>query len=139
MYVLHKPWDETQIPFRKFDGYLPYVPSKQETWNFISSIPDLKQRVMVTLLYSSGLRIGELCRLRYEDVERRNMRLHITHGKNRSDRYAIFSKAAFDLLTIKALMGHKSLHSATVYVHLASNGTLQILSPFDRLAGEYYG
>ena len=32
LYVLHKPWDDTQLPLRKFDEYLPYVPSKQDTW-----------------------------------------------------------------------------------------------------------
>ena len=26
LYVLHKPWDPTQLPMRKFDAYLPYVP-----------------------------------------------------------------------------------------------------------------
>ncbi len=203
LYVLHKPWDDTQLPMRKFDVYLPFVPSKQETWQFISSMPDLKQRTMVTLMYSSGLRIGEVCRLRYNDVERKNMRLYISHGKNRSARFAILSRAALDLLTqywfecgkptgylfpkqngedrpidtfflsrhihahedrlgwtrrltchsfrhafgthlyedgtdlltIKALMGHKSLNSTTVYVHLAANGTSSAISPFDRLAG----
>ena len=25
MYVLHKPWDDTQLPMRKFNSYLPYV------------------------------------------------------------------------------------------------------------------
>ena len=99
MFVLHKPWDDTQLPMRRFDRYLPYVPSKEETWQFISSMPALKQKTMVTLLYSSGLRIGEVCRLRYEDVDRKNMRLHITHTKSREDRYAILSKAALDLLT----------------------------------------
>ena len=99
LYVLHKPWDETQLPMRRFDEYLPFVPSKEETWQFISSMPDLKPRTMVTLMYSSGLRIGEVCRLRYEDVDRKNMRLHITHSKSRNDRYAILSNVALDLLT----------------------------------------
>lgn len=44
-----------------------------------------------------------------------------------------------DLLTIKALMGHKSLTSTTIYVHLASNGTACAVSPFDRLASAYHG
>lgn len=43
-----------------------------------------------------------------------------------------------DLLTIKALMGHKSLTSTTVYVHLATNGTSSAVSPFDRLVGVYH-
>lgn len=207
LYVLHKPWDDTQLPMRKFDDFLPYVPSKQETWTFLSSIPDLKQKTMATLMYSSGLRIGELCSLRYEDVQRKNLRLHISHGKNRHDRFAILSTAALDLLTeywfaygkptgylfpkqngqdrpidtfflsrhihahedrlgwehrltchsfrhafgthlyqdgvdlltIKALMGHRSLNSTTLYVHLASNGTGAAVSPFDRLAGAFRG
>jgi site-specific recombinase XerD len=169
-------------------------------------MPDLKQRTMVTLMYSSGLRIGEVCRLRYEDVERKNMRLHITSCKNRSDRYAILSKAALDLLTrywfeygrpmgylfpkqsgedrpidtfflsrhihahedrlgwerritwhsfrhafgthlyengtdllaIKELMGHKSLHSTTVYVHLSGSAIRSTVSPFDRMVGEHH-
>lgn len=207
MYVLHKNWDDTQLPMRKFDEYLPYVPSRSETWQFISTMPDLKQKAMVALMYSSGLRIGEVCRLRYEDVDRRNMRLHITHSKSRNDRYAILSKTALnlltqywfaygrprgflfpkqhgddrpidtfflsrhihahedrlgwerrltchsfrhafgthlyengtDLLTIKALMGHKSLHSTTIYVHLSGSTLRQAVSPFDSLAGECHG
>lgn len=207
MYVLHKPWDDTQLPMRRFDTYLPYVPSKQETWQFISTIPDLKQKTMVAIMYSSCLRIGEVCRLRYEDVDRKTMRLHITHGKNRNDRFAILSHTALDLLTrywfeygrprgflfpkqngedrpidtfflsrhihaheerlgwerrltchsfrhafgthlyedgtdlltIKALLGHKSLQSTTIYVHLASCGTHGAVSPLDRMAGASHG
>ena len=99
MYVLHKPWDPTQVPMRRFDTYLPYVPSQDETRQFISTMTDIKQKAMVALMYSSGLRIGEVCRLRYEDIQRRNMRIHIAHGKNRSDRYALLSSAALDILT----------------------------------------
>ncbi|MFW5647143.1 MAG: tyrosine-type recombinase/integrase, partial [Acetivibrio ethanolgignens] len=40
-----------------------------------------------------------------------------------------------DLLTIKALMGHKSLHSTTIYVHLSGTAIRQAVSPFDHLAG----
>ena len=166
-------------------------------------MPDLKQKAMVALMYSSGLRIGELCHLRYEDIQRKSMRIHIRHGKNRSDRYAILSKRALDiltaywfefgkptgwlfpkqsdssrpidtfylsrhihdveqslgwekritchslrhafgthlyedgvdLLTIKALLGHKSLNSTTIYVHLASNGISNAVSPFDLIEG----
>jgi len=40
-----------------------------------------------------------------------------------------------DLLTIKALLGHKSIHSTVIYVHLADNGTGGAVSPFDRMGG----
>jgi len=82
IYVLHRPWDDTQLPMRRFDKYLPYVPSKQDAWAFLSTIPDLKRKTMATLMYSSGL--------------------HITHGKNRHDRYAILSKTAHAILNCKS-------------------------------------
>ena len=99
LYVLHRPWDDTQLPMRKFDTYLPYVPSQEDTKLFISTITDLKVKAMVAVMYSAGLRIGEVCNLRYEDISRKNMRIHVTHGKNRSDRYAILSKYALDIMT----------------------------------------
>ena len=97
LYVLHKPWDDTQLPMRKFDMYLPYVPSQEDTKIFISSISDLKVKAMVALMYSAGLRVGEVCRLRYEDISRKTMRIHVAHGKNRSDRYAILSPCAREI------------------------------------------
>lgn len=207
IYVLHKPWDSSQLPFRKFDTYLPYVPSQDDTFRFISSIPDLKPKTMCALMYSSGLRIGEVCRLRYEDIDRRNMRIHIRSSKAREDRYAIMSKYALDLLTqywfqygrpmgflfhqkadkqkpvdtfylsrhihaheerldwprrltchsfrhafgthlyengtdlltIKVLLGHRSLNSTTIYVHLASNRFSSVVNPLDRMGGFHAG
>ncbi len=99
IYVLHKSWDPYQLPFRKFDSYLPFVPTKDEVLTFISTLSDLKVKAMVVLLYSAGLRIGEVCHLKYQDIDRTHMRIHITHGKNRSDRYAILSKQALAILT----------------------------------------
>ena len=50
MYVLHKPWDPTQLPMRKFDTYLPYVPSQEEVRTFIETIPDIKVKAMAALM-----------------------------------------------------------------------------------------
>ena len=99
IYVLHKKWDDSQLPMRRFDTYLPYVPTREQVWHFISTMSDLKQKTMVAIMYSAGLRIGEVCRLHYEDIDRKNMRIHIQHTKARNDRYAILSNMALDLLT----------------------------------------
>ena len=207
MYVLHKPWDPTQLPMRKFDSYLPFVPTQKEADIFISTLSDLKPKAMVSLMYSAGLRVGEVCNLRYCDIERKNMRIHIAHSKSRSDRYAILSQKALDLLTrywfeygrptewlfpkqtdssrpidtfyicrhmrahedslgwehrltchsfrhafgthlyengadlltIKNLMGHRSLNSTLLYIHLASYPSRNVISPFDRTGGDFHG
>jgi len=44
-----------------------------------------------------------------------------------------------NLLTIKALMGHKSLNSTTIYVHLSADSISTAVSPFDRMAGVRHG
>ncbi len=54
MYVLHRPWDPTQLPMRRFDTYLPYVPSQKEVWDFIQSFSNLKHKAVISLMYSSG-------------------------------------------------------------------------------------
>ena len=64
LYVLHKPWDPYQLPFRKFDQYVPYIPSREEVAQLINSIDDLRVRVIVILMYSCGLCISEVCNLR---------------------------------------------------------------------------
>ena len=87
------------LPMRRFDTYLPYVPSQKEVWDFIQSFSNLKHKAVLSLMYSSGLRIREVCALRYEDISRSSMRIHICHSKARSDRYAILSQKALDILT----------------------------------------
>lgn len=201
IYVLHKPWDSSQVPPRKFNQYIPYVPSRQTVAEFIDAIDDRMARTMIILMYSAGLRIGEVCKLKCEDIDRKNMHIHITYGKNRSDRYALLSpcvlavledywrkcgkprnylfpqkrnrnkpiypqyidhhieatekklgwphkfsnhtfRHAFathfyedtqDLLTLKHLLGHKSLNSTTIYVTLSNAALRKYSSPFDSL------
>ena len=98
-YVLHKPWDPYQLPTRKFDTYMPFVPTQEEVGHFIDTLQNPKQKAMIAIMYSAGLRVCEVCRLRYEDISRKNMSIHVTRSKNRSDRYAILSKRALLILS----------------------------------------
>ena len=98
IYQEHKPWDDSQLPRRKFDTYIPYVPSLEDTLYFIDTIPDTRDKAMLSLLYSAGLRIGELCHLKYGDILGRKKLIHITEAKNRHDRYALLSDRALEIL-----------------------------------------
>lgn len=92
IYVLHKPWVDSQLPKRKFDEYMPFIPSHMDTFSFISTIPDIKAKAFITLLYYAGLRSGEVQHLKCSDIEHSNMRIFIRKGKNRSSRYPFFQK-----------------------------------------------
>lgn len=86
IYVLHKEWDQTQVPFRKFSVYLPFVPSRQEVLTFISSLDDPKARLAVSILYATGLRLDELCHLKCKDIIS-SKKIYVADSKNHQDRF----------------------------------------------------
>lgn len=99
LYVLRRQWDKYEVPFMKFNTKLPDILKVDEVNAFIETIPNLKHKACIALLYSAGLRVSELRHLRYEDISREDMRIYIRPSKSRSDRYAILSKRALAILT----------------------------------------
>lgn len=97
-YVLHKDWDKREVPFLHFDEHLPIVPTKSQVNAIIDSIENPKHKAESALLYSSGIRVSELCRLHCGDIHRSKNRIYISRSKNRSDRYAVLSDKAYSLL-----------------------------------------
>ena len=49
-------------------------------------------------IYGSGLRISEVCKLKVEDIDSKNMRLFIRQAKCNKDRYTILSQRGLDAL-----------------------------------------
>ena len=98
-YVLHRDWDPYEIPFLRYDEYLPSVPTKQEVDTIINTLSNRKHKAEIALLYSSGLRVSELCRMRCGDIYRKKNAIYVSRSKNRSDRYAVLSANALEILT----------------------------------------
>ena len=98
-YVLMKPFDKYQVPFMKITRNLPVIYSKKKIFYFIDSFKNIKHKTFAALLYSSGIRVSELQHLKYEDISRENMQIHIRKTKSRIDRYAILSEKALNILT----------------------------------------
>ena len=99
-YVLHKDWDKREVPFLHFDEHLPIVPTRDQVNAIIDSIDNPKHKAEIALLYSSGIRVSELCRLHCGDIHRSKNCIYISRSKNRSDRYAVLSDKAYDLLVL---------------------------------------
>ena len=97
-YVLHRDWDKREVPFLHFDEHLPVVPTREQVNAIIDSIENPKHKAEIALLYSSGIRVSELCRLHCGDIHRSKNCIYISRSKNRSDRYAVLSDKAYDLL-----------------------------------------
>ncbi len=66
----------------------------------IDSIVNPKHKAQIVLLYSSGMRVGEMCPLHCHDIHRKEKHIYIAHGKNGSNRNAILAdRAVKDLIT----------------------------------------
>lgn len=98
LYVLHKDWDRTQIPFRTFNTYLPYAPSPAEVKRFLDAAHKPKVRLAIAVLYATGMRLDELCHLRCRDIMHSSMKIYIRHSKNHSDRYVPLTESIWQMI-----------------------------------------
>ncbi len=77
---------------------LPVVMSTQEVKLVLTQVKNWKHRAILYLIYSAGLRLGEVVRLEVKDIDAERMMIHIRQAKGRKDRYSILSNAAYSVL-----------------------------------------
>lgn len=78
--------------------FLPTVLSKQEVIDLLRSTRNIKHRTILALLYSSGLRIGELINLELNDLDIDRRQIIVRSGKGRKDRYVMMAETFAQLL-----------------------------------------
>lgn len=64
----------------------------------IQPVVNLKHRAILFLIYSAGLRVGEVVRLRVSDLDAERGTVHIRQGKGKKDRLTLLSHVAYSLL-----------------------------------------
>ncbi len=74
---------------RRHSKNLPSVLSKEEVMKLLGAVSNRKHRLMMALLYGSGLRVGELAALNVGDIDIEQKRIHIRKGKGAKDRYVV--------------------------------------------------
>lgn len=77
---------------------LPVVLSLKEVETLLNSVRNVKHRCMLSLIYSCGLRAGELINLRIADIDSKRMVIHIHQAKRRKDRVVPLSQGVLELL-----------------------------------------
>ena len=80
------------IKYSKVPKKLPIVLSKDEIIKLINSIQNEKQKLMISLLYGSGMRVSELVNLRIKDLNISKSYGFIRNGKGGKDRLFIIPK-----------------------------------------------
>ena len=77
---------------------LPKVISQEEVADLIKNTSNLKHKCIISLLYSAGLRRGELLKLRIDDIDGKRMLIYVNAAKGKRDRVTILSKHVLELL-----------------------------------------
>lgn len=96
--VLGNPRNYYEIDRPRKAKKLPEILTRKEIVSMISSMTNLKHKFILILLYSTGLRRGELLNLRVEDIDRENMQIWVRSGKGKKDRYVQLGKNALKVL-----------------------------------------
>jgi integrase/recombinase XerD len=95
----------------------PAVLSKDEIKRLIDACVNDKSRLMVQLLYSSGLRVSECLHLRVEDMDFNEKICTVKQGKGRKDRATLLSDALAE--SLKAFMEKEGLSSGLIFCNKA--------------------
>ena len=193
--------DAIKLPIIQRSKKLPVVLSTQECKRLFQAPKMIKHRVMLSLMYASGLRMCELKNLRKSDIDTDRMLIHIRQSKYNKDRYVVLSKLilkgiekyldevqpkvwlfngkskncpisstgvqwamrearkkagiekhatvhtlrhsyathslemGMDIESLRKNLGHASIQTTMIYLHIANLSAQNSFSPFDKLYG----
>lgn len=97
-HVLKTPFDSKSKLYPRREFKLPCVLSQEEIKKIIEHASSSKQRALVELFYSSGVRLEELQYLKMTDIEASNNRIRVNNGKGKKQRYTILSQTCLNSL-----------------------------------------
>ena len=99
------------------EQHLPKTLEPAEIVRLFAQVTNIKHKCMLMLMYGSGLRVGELVRLKWQDLDFIEKTVFIHNGKNYKDRYTILSEN-----TISFLQKYKTDYKATDWVFESPDG-----------------
>ena len=92
------------IKFAKISKKLPVVLSRNEMGKIIEAISNPKHKLLISLSYGAGLRVGEVTSLKIRDISFDELTIHLKNAKGKRDRITVFpEKLKADLHELTAL------------------------------------
>jgi site-specific recombinase XerD len=96
---------------------LPNILSVEDIRKIITSIANLKHRVIISTIYSCGLRISEAVNLKIQDIDSSSMTVKIVNAKGKSDRIVMLSEKL-----LESLREYFKKYRPKVYLFEGQNG-----------------
>ena len=99
-YVLKRPYLIPTLIFPRSSSNIPPVMTAEEVKGLIDTVKNVKHRTIIMLLYSTGMRLAEICALKIADIDSKSMRIKVVQGKGAKDRFTLLSQSV--LLELRA-------------------------------------
>ena len=97
-HVLKLDWDTRSIPRMKRKASFPVIPLRKTLRLIIDAPSNLKHKAIIALMYGSGLRVGEVAKLKIKDICSESMTVRVEDAKHDTNRYTILSETALGTL-----------------------------------------
>ena len=97
-HVLGRPKTLYKLVRPKKKQALPQVLTQEEVCKILGAVSNLKHRCLLMAIYSGGLRLSEVLRLRIQDLHLTQQKIFIKGGKNKKDRYTLLSRQFISIL-----------------------------------------
>jgi integrase len=97
--TLGRPGEVSRLPFpRRQPNPLPKVLTGAQLTAFFAALRKPKYRALFMTCYAAGLRLGEACHLRVEDIDSQRMVLRVRAGKGGKERLTVLSPRLLEVL-----------------------------------------
>jgi len=124
------------IPRRKKS--LPVVLSEQEVIGLLEAAMSLRDKLLLGMMYATGMRVSEVVRIRWKDIDFDRRLINVWQGKGRSDRQVMLPEC-YDLLLAhmkKTFQGSDYLFtSERSRRHLSTRTAQRVMQRTVRIAG----
>ena len=138
----------TQVLKRKFffdikhpkkEKRLPVVLTKDEIKRMLEVTANLKHKLLMEIMYASGVRVSEIIKLKIKDIDLEEGIIRVNLGKGKKDRQTILSKRAIG--DLKTYLQKRNDNNAYVFPgtqnkgHLSTRSVQKIVLQAAKLAG----
>lgn len=107
---------------------LPVIPSKGEMEMLLHAAKNIRDRVVIAVLYSSGVRLSECINLKLTDIDSKRMVIRVEQGKGRKDRFTLLSER-----TLLLLRDYCRKHRPKCHLFEKSSGKLLTIRSIERI------
>ena len=136
--VLNQPKPIMNLPRPKKEIKLPSVLSRDEVLRVLNELTNHKHKAILMLIYSAGLRVSEVVKLKIKDIDEDRQMIYIHGAKGNKDRYSVLSTVA-----LSALKNYRDIYPKSEYLfagqkegsHISTRAVEQIVENAVKKAG----